>query len=182
MKQLTYVGPFDAVDVQTDTDDLGNPVFTEVGKGATVDVADELAGRPPAPEFLDLHEAVVYLHHTEATPGLSDEDRGAAQKLLAGARTAIAVADRGEGLLGQPDNWELAPSAPPTTPTKAELKAAEAAQRDAFAALPADEQSALSTLTPDELAAAAALTDEERTALAALTDEERAALQGSDAR
>lgn len=83
--KVKYVGPFDAVEL----DGIG-----VVRNGATIDVADSVAGRPPSPRVepahLELRDAIEALDH----------DRAVA------LREEIIGLDHGSGLLAQPANWQ----------------------------------------------------------------------------
>jgi hypothetical protein len=80
---LTYVGPFDAVEVAGQI----------VKHGETISFSSDIAGRAPDPRIdaahLELADAVASLDHDRAI-ALRDE---------------IIGLDHGTGLLGQPSNW-----------------------------------------------------------------------------
>jgi hypothetical protein len=96
--KITYVGPFDAVEVP-----VGGR-FVTVKNGEPIDLPVALAGRPPAErlsEILDVELPAVFDNH-EARSALIAE---------------LATVDAGEGLLAQPSNWQpVAPAKKETTP------------------------------------------------------------------
>lgn len=83
--QVKYVGPFDAIEL----DGVG-----VVNHGETVDVAAELAGRPPS--------ARVEAAHAELRDAVAALDHERAKAL----REEIVDLDHGAGLLAQPGNWQ----------------------------------------------------------------------------
>jgi hypothetical protein len=82
--QITYVGPFDAVELVDGT----------IAKhGETISVSAEVAGRPADPRLTDalaaLSAAIEAIDHAGA----------------ASLRAEIGGLDHGSGLLAQPSNW-----------------------------------------------------------------------------
>lgn len=86
--KITYIGPFDAVEVDV--------IGAIVQHGESIDVPDDIAGRAPDPRIaeamLELRDAVAAIDHLRAQ-ALRDE---------------IIGLDAGVGLLAQTSNWELA--------------------------------------------------------------------------
>ena len=91
---ITYIGGHDA------------QAFSPAGgrecrRGESIDVLDELAGRPPAPRVAELQTEIAVAYAAR-------DDR-----LVAALAAELAATDHGAGLLAQADTWRLTHDASP---------------------------------------------------------------------
>lgn len=102
---LVYVGPHDAVEIAATGD--------EVARNATVKVDAELAGRAPDARLMVAHAELAAATAVVPDPAWSQDEAEAHFAALAALHAEIPTIDAGEGLLAQPDNWQLAAKAAP---------------------------------------------------------------------
>lgn len=91
--QLTYIGPFDAVEI---------PDVGVVEQGQSIDVPDELAGRAPVPG--QIPAGLVTLFEAEGPDAIVALDEEALAAFEDDELVDVLL-DPGEGLLAQPSNW-----------------------------------------------------------------------------